>query len=158
MKMLSMQRPRPSMLIRTPPSVSVVIQADPANWLPWSRVHDLGRAEAVNRLVQRLDAEIRVHCVRQPPGQRLARRPVWNSPGSADTFWLSWEGVHMPRTRDPHPADFRDQIIALARAARSVESPAREFEPCAATIAGWIRQAGIDGGARDHGPTRPERD
>ena len=44
----------------------------------------------------------------------------------------------MPRTRNPYPADFRAQIIALARAGRGVESLAREFEPCAATIAGWL--------------------
>jgi transposase len=83
---------------------------------------------------------------------------TWSSPGFVDTFWLSYEGVHMPRTRNPYPADFRDQIIALARAGRSVESLAREFEPCAATIAGWIRQAGIDSGARDDGPTSLERE
>ena len=64
----------------------------------------------------------------------------------------------MPRTRTPYPADFRDQIIALARSGRSVESLAREFEPCAATIAGWIRQAGIDAGVRDDGPTSLERE
>lgn len=64
----------------------------------------------------------------------------------------------MPRTRNPYPADFRDQIIALARSGRSVESLAREFEPCAATIAGWIRQAGIDAGVRDDGPTSLERE
>lgn len=54
----------------------------------------------------------------------------------------------MPRTRTPYPADFRDQIIALHRAGRSVEDLAREFEPCAATIAGWIKQADRDGGSR----------
>ena len=40
----------------------------------------------------------------------------------------------MPRTRNPYPAEFREQIIALAKAGRSVESLAREFEPCVATI------------------------
>ena len=40
----------------------------------------------------------------------------------------------MPRTRTPYPADFRDQIVALARTGRSIEDLAREFEPCAATI------------------------
>ncbi len=33
MKMLSRYRPRPSIEMRTPASVSVVIQADPVNWL-----------------------------------------------------------------------------------------------------------------------------
>jgi hypothetical protein len=35
----------------------------------------------------------------------------------------------MPRTRNPYLAEFREQIIALARAGRSVEELAREFEP-----------------------------
>ena len=47
----------------------------------------------------------------------------------------------MPRTRNPYPAEFRSQIIALAQAGRSVEELAREFEPCAATIHGWVKQA-----------------
>lgn len=64
----------------------------------------------------------------------------------------------MPRTRNPYPAEFRDQIIALARAGRSVESLAREFEPCVATIHGWVKQAEIDGGTRDDGLTSAERD
>ena len=64
----------------------------------------------------------------------------------------------MPRTRNPYPAEFREQIIALARNGRSVESLAREFEPCAATIHGWIKQADRDGGHCDDGLTSTERD
>ena len=63
----------------------------------------------------------------------------------------------MPRTRTPYPADFRDQIVALARAGRSIESLAREFEPCVATIQHWVRQAERDRGARDDGLTSAER-
>ncbi len=55
----------------------------------------------------------------------------------------------MPRTRNPYPAEFREQVVALARAGRSVESLAREFEPCAATIHEWVKQAGADVGERD---------
>ncbi|MEM7236888.1 MAG: transposase, partial [Pseudomonadota bacterium] len=40
----------------------------------------------------------------------------------------------MPRTRNPYPTEFREQLVALARPGRSVESLAREYEPCAATI------------------------
>jgi hypothetical protein len=47
----------------------------------------------------------------------------------------------MPRTRNPYPAEFREQIVALAHGGRSVEDLAREFEPCAATIHGWVKQA-----------------
>ena len=54
----------------------------------------------------------------------------------------------MPRTRNPYPAEFREQMVALARTGRSVEDLAREFEPCAATIHGWVKQADRDGGRR----------
>ena len=64
----------------------------------------------------------------------------------------------MPRTRNPYPAEFRDQIVALARAGRGVEELAREFEPCVATIHGWIKQADRDGGSRSEGLTSDERD
>ena len=64
----------------------------------------------------------------------------------------------MPRTRNPYPTEFRDQLIALARAGRSVESLAREFEPCAATIHGWVKQVEIDEGDRNDGLTSEERE
>ena len=56
----------------------------------------------------------------------------------------------MPRTRNPYPAEFREQMVALARAGRSVEDLAREFEPCVATIHSWLKQANrADGHPRD---------
>jgi len=64
----------------------------------------------------------------------------------------------MARTRTPYPAEFREHNIALAKAGRSIESLAREFEPCTATIHGWIKQAGLDGGERDDGLTSAERE
>ena len=64
----------------------------------------------------------------------------------------------MPRTRPPYPPEFREQIIALARAGRSVEDLARQFEPCAATIDGWIKQADRDRGRRVDGLTSEDRD
>lgn len=64
----------------------------------------------------------------------------------------------MPRTRNPYPAEFREQIVALARSGRSVEELAREFEPCAATIHGWVKQAGRDGGGRSDGLTSEEQE
>ena len=48
----------------------------------------------------------------------------------------------------------RDQIVALARTGRSIEDLAREFEPCAATIHGWVKQADRDGGRRTDGLTK----
>jgi transposase len=47
-------------------------------------------------------------------------------------------------------------LVALARAGRSVESLAREYEPCAATIHDWVKQAGADGGERDDRLTSAE--
>ena len=55
----------------------------------------------------------------------------------------------MPRTRNPYPTEFREELVALARAGRSVESLAREYEPCAVTIHDWVKQAGVDDGERD---------
>lgn len=40
----------------------------------------------------------------------------------------------IPRTGNPYPTEFREQLVALARAGRSAESLAREYEPCAGTI------------------------
>ena len=64
----------------------------------------------------------------------------------------------MPRTRNPYPAEFREQIVALAQNGRSAEELAREFEPCAATIHGWLKQAERDVGHRRDGLTSEERD
>ena len=64
----------------------------------------------------------------------------------------------MPRTRNPYPTEFREQIVALARSGRGVEDLAREFEPCVATIHGWIKQADRDGGRRADGLSSDERE
>ncbi|MEO1397994.1 MAG: transposase [Pseudomonadota bacterium] len=62
----------------------------------------------------------------------------------------------MPRTRNPYLTEFREQLVALARTGRSVESLAREYEPCAATIHDWVKQAGADDGERDDRLTNAE--
>ena len=64
----------------------------------------------------------------------------------------------MPRTRNPYPTEFREQLVALARAGRSVESLAREYEPCAATIHDWVKQAVADDGERDDRLTSADMD
>lgn len=64
----------------------------------------------------------------------------------------------MPRTRNPYPADFREQMVALVRAGRSPEELAREFEPCAATINTWVKQAERDSGRRADILSSAERD
>ena len=46
----------------------------------------------------------------------------------------------------------------MARAGRSVNQLAREFEPTAETIRKWIKQAGLDEGLRSDGLTTSERE
>lgn len=62
----------------------------------------------------------------------------------------------MPRTRRPYPPEFRQQLIALAKAGRTPEELAKEFEPSAQTIRNWIGQAARDAGERHDGPTSAE--
>ncbi len=64
----------------------------------------------------------------------------------------------MPRTRNPYPAEFRERMVELARAGRSVESLAREYEPCAATIHEWVRQATVEDDAQPGDLTNEERE
>ena len=56
----------------------------------------------------------------------------------------------MPRTRTPYSAEFRQQIIELARAGRTPKELAQEFEPCADTIRDWVAQADRDDGRRGY--------
>ncbi len=64
----------------------------------------------------------------------------------------------MPKSRRTYPAEFRRQLIELARAGRSPESLAKEFEPSAQTIRNWVVQADRDTGHRSDGLTTPERE
>ena len=63
----------------------------------------------------------------------------------------------MPKSRPPYPAEYRRRIIELARAGRSVNELAREFEPSANAIRKWLKQAGLDDGLRSDGLTTDER-
>ena len=64
----------------------------------------------------------------------------------------------MSGTRNRYPTEFKEQIVALAHTGRSRPDLAGEFEPCAATIHGWIEQADCDEGRRVDGLTSQERD
>ena len=64
----------------------------------------------------------------------------------------------MPRSRSPYPLEFRNQIIALARAGRSPAKLAKEFEPTAQTISNWLAQADHDDGQRHDGLSSAERE
>ena len=45
----------------------------------------------------------------------------------------------------------------MVRAGRTPESLAKDFEPTAQAIRGWVRQADLDAGTRNDGSTTEER-
>jgi transposase len=52
----------------------------------------------------------------------------------------------MAKTRPPYPAEFREQIIELARNGRTPAELSREFGCSAQTITNWVAQSAIDAG------------
>ncbi len=64
----------------------------------------------------------------------------------------------MPRSRRSYPPEFREQMVALVRSGRSPESLAEEYEPSAAAIRNWAKQADLDEGRRHDGLTSEERE
>jgi transposase len=64
----------------------------------------------------------------------------------------------MPRHHAPYASEFRRRIVELARAGRSLEDLAREFEVSANSIRNWVRQADLDEGRREDGLTTAERE
>ena|SRR5512134_52253 len=63
----------------------------------------------------------------------------------------------MPKSHAPYPQEYRQQILELARAGRSAEELAKEFEPTAQCIRNWIKQDEVDRGKRQDGLTSEER-
>jgi len=59
----------------------------------------------------------------------------------------------VPKSKPPYPAEFRQQIIELARAGRTPAQLSREFGPTAQSIANWIAQD-----ARDCGKPQPGKE
>ena len=64
----------------------------------------------------------------------------------------------MPRSHPPYAPEYRQRIIELALAGRSIEELAREFEASANAIRKWVKQAGLDEGLRRDGLTTSERE
>ncbi|MEM1095115.1 MAG: transposase [Bacteroidota bacterium] len=64
----------------------------------------------------------------------------------------------MPKSRRPYPADFKKQIIELARSGRSVADLAQEFEPSEQTIYTWLKRTDREEGKRADGLSSKERD
>ena len=58
--------------------------------------------------------------------------------------------------RPAYPSEFREQVVELARAGRSPQALAQEFEPSEQTIRNWIRQADLDTGRCSDGLTTEE--
>jgi transposase len=52
----------------------------------------------------------------------------------------------MPKSKPQYPAEFRQQIIELARVGRTPAQLSRELGPTAQSIANWIAQDGRDRG------------
>jgi len=63
----------------------------------------------------------------------------------------------MPRTHPRYPDEYRQQILDLARAGRSPDELAKEFEPTAQTIRNWIKHSELDHGQRQDGLTSDEK-
>ena len=64
----------------------------------------------------------------------------------------------MPRTREPYPPEFRQQMIEVVKAGRTPEELSREFEPTAQTIHNWVRKTDLDARVRSDGLTSLERE
>ena len=47
----------------------------------------------------------------------------------------------MPTSKPPYPAEFREQMVELARAGRGLKQLSREFGVSANAIRNWIQQA-----------------
>lgn len=62
-----------------------------------------------------------------------------------------------PSTHPPYPAEFRRQMIDLARGGRSARSLGKEFGVSDQAIRNWLRQADLDEGRREDGLTTVER-
>jgi transposase len=63
----------------------------------------------------------------------------------------------MPRPKPAYPREFRQKILDLVRAGRTISSLAQEFEPTETTIRNWIAQSERDAGVRSDGLTTDER-
>ena len=62
------------------------------------------------------------------------------------------------KTSKRYTREFRQELVALHRAGRSIPELSREFGPTPWTIALWVRQAERDAGRGDGGLTTNERE
>jgi transposase len=65
----------------------------------------------------------------------------------------------MPRTRPPHPPEFRAEAVELIRSgAKTIRGLSRDLGVSDQTLRNWLRQGDIDAGRRHDGLTTAERD
>ena len=50
----------------------------------------------------------------------------------------------MPESKPPYPAEFREQMIELARTGRGLKQLSREFGVSANAIRSWVQRADVD--------------
>jgi transposase len=62
------------------------------------------------------------------------------------------------KTSKRYTREFRQELVALHRAGRSIPELSREFGPTPWTIALWVKQAARDAGRGDGGLTTNERE
>jgi len=60
--------------------------------------------------------------------------------------------------RKRYSAELQQEMVRLVRAGRTPEEVAREFEPSAAAIRNWVKQAELDEGTRTDGLKTEERE
>ena len=59
----------------------------------------------------------------------------------------------MSESRRPYPPELKLRMVNLVRDGRGPRSLAEEYEPSEQTIRNWVRQADLDEGRRNDGPT-----
>ena len=64
----------------------------------------------------------------------------------------------MPKSRPPYPPEFKARMVELIRSGGRPEELGRQFEPSAQSIRNWVKQADLDEGRRDDGPTTAENE
>jgi len=60
--------------------------------------------------------------------------------------------------RKRYSVELQQELVRLARAGRTPEALAQEFEPSAAAIRNWVKQAELDEGIRTDGLKSEERE
>src|ERR1700724_8100 len=91
--------------------------------------------------------------------RQLLRDAYWSCPAFVEGVGEKGRrSPPMPRTHPPYALEYRRRIIELARAGRSIDQLAREFEPSANAIRKWVKQASLDKGLRSDGLTTTERE